>query len=78
MLQSLLPPQNLMRVYGNTVVKYKARLLLPVAVRQEIGSMKTNELGFKDPKDVSVKANGLALQVQVTALDHLLHAVFEN
>ena len=76
--QSQLSVHSPMREYGNMVEKSTASVVLPFTVRQQIGSNKTNALGSKDPEDLSVKANGLALQVQVTAVDDLPYAVFEN
>ena len=63
--------QDIVKEYGERAVKSTARLILPVSVEESVESIETIPLGFLDPNDAPVKANGCALKVRMLAQEEI-------
>ena len=70
--------QDTIREYGSKRVKLTARIILPESVEDNVESIHTSCLGFVDPSEVSVKANGLALQVRLLAEEEIPFSLFDE
>ena len=71
--------QDIRRRFGGIAVKSTAHISLPRKVDEDISSLQMTKLGFRDSTECELKANGLAIQVQLLAVEelsmkHLPHA----
>ena len=70
--------QDLQREFGEPAVKSIARIPLLRQVEQNIVSWKYAKLGFLDKSPAAVKANGLAIQVLMLAVEDFATAVLPS
>lgn len=73
--------QDIQRSFGNANVKSTARIILPHRVDEDISNLSVGKLGFLDSSQSQVKANGLALQVKLLAVEEFsmkIHAQSEQ
>ena len=76
MTQSQHSSQNIIREYGSRRVSSTAKISLPFKFESRTGSVKVHSLGFLDPTNVPVKANGLGLQIELQKEEDLSHNLF--
>lgn len=70
--------QETIREFGSQMVKSSARIILPRHVEEKLESMAVTPLGFVDAKYVTVKANGLAIQVRIFAVEDISINLFSS
>ena len=74
---SLRHAQNTVREYGDRSVKSSAVFVLPQIVEEKVESMSVVPLGFLDENDVTVKANGLALQIRLIVIEEFPLIIYD-
>ena len=70
--------QDAIREYGSRRIKSTVHIILPESVKDDVESIHTSCLGFDDPSEMSVKANGLALQVRLLAEEEIPFSLFDE
>ena len=73
---SMKQAQDIVREYGDRVVKSTARFILPFVVEEAVESIATVPLGFLDSTNATVKANGCALKVRMLAVEDIPIALY--
>ena len=70
--------QDTIREFGTRNITSTATFFLPQKVEENALSTVIDKLGFLDNTEATVKANGLAIQVQMLAIEDIPSSLFEK